>query len=163
MSIEEGIAISFAPLQHADIPRVHALEKAAYPNPWTQGMFEQEVTGKASYFTVVRVGEEIIGYGGFWRLYDEAHVTKITVDTAWQRRGIATKILWHLIGVAQERNAVYMRLEVRESNRAAQALYEKEGFVTDGRRPRYYRVGNEDAVLMTKSFPGALQKGNIDS
>jgi ribosomal-protein-alanine N-acetyltransferase len=38
---------------------------------------------------------------------------------------------------------------VRESNAAAQEMYQKFGFKVTGRRPGYYRDNNEDAMLMT--------------
>ena len=39
-------------------------------------------------------------------------------------------------------------LEVRDSNTAAQSLYEKLGFVRVGRRKGYYSDNNEDAIIM---------------
>jgi ribosomal protein S18 acetylase RimI-like enzyme len=41
-----------------------------------------------------------------------------------------------------------MFLEVRASNAAARALYASAGFVAVGRRARYYRDPDEDAVVM---------------
>jgi ribosomal-protein-alanine N-acetyltransferase len=47
--------------------------------------------------------------------------------------------------------AARMFLEVRPSNVAARALYERTGFQPIGRRPRYYpaRDGREDAIVMS--------------
>jgi ribosomal-protein-alanine N-acetyltransferase len=39
-------------------------------------------------------------------------------------------------------------LEVRESNISAQELYRKFGYEASGRRTRYYKDNDEDAVLM---------------
>jgi ribosomal-protein-alanine N-acetyltransferase len=45
-------------------------------------------------------------------------------------------------------DALRATLEVRVSNRAAQALYRKYGFEIVSRRKRYYANNNEDAYIM---------------
>jgi ribosomal protein S18 acetylase RimI-like enzyme len=45
-------------------------------------------------------------------------------------------------------------LEVRESNEAGIAFYEKMGFAKTGRRPGYYREPEEAALLMEKKLTG---------
>ena len=47
-----------------------------------------------------------------------------------------------------------IHLEVRESNTAAIALYEKYGFIRDGLRRGYYEEPKEDALLMSRQAPG---------
>jgi [ribosomal protein S18]-alanine N-acetyltransferase len=37
---------------------------------------------------------------------------------------------------------------VREHNLGAQEMYRKFGYEASGRRPRYYKDNNEDAILM---------------
>ena len=46
----------------------------------------------------------------------------------------------------------FLTLEVRESNAAAVALYEKHGFHRVGLRRNYYERPKEDALIMTKYF-----------
>ena len=43
-------------------------------------------------------------------------------------------------------------LEVRESNHAARALYDKFHFEQSGRRKSYYRDTDEDAILYRLQF-----------
>ena len=50
-------------------------------------------------------------------------------------------------------NLAFLTLEVRQSNAAAIALYEKHGFQRAGLRPGYYQHPREDAVIMTREFP----------
>ncbi|MCK7481613.1 MAG: hypothetical protein M0C28_33885 [Candidatus Moduliflexus flocculans] len=40
-------------------------------------------------------------------------------------------------------------MEVRESNTAAQEMYRQFGYEAVGRRKRYYKDTDEDAILMT--------------
>ena len=46
----------------------------------------------------------------------------------------------------------FLTLEVRASNQAAIALYEKHGFTQAGLRKNYYEKPREDAVIMTRFF-----------
>jgi len=79
----------------------------------------------------------------------EAHITTIGVRQAYQRQGIAELLLISTMDTALMRNAQVMTLEVRLSNSAAQALYEKYGFTKMGVRRGYYTDNREDAVIMT--------------
>ena len=60
------------------------------------------------------------------------------------------KILNFLINRAVELNKGCITLEVREDNKAAITLYEKNNFVKVGRRKKYYK--DLDAIIMTRNF-----------
>lgn len=91
----------------------------------------------------------IVGYGGFWLVTDESHISTIASDTKWRGRGIGALMLLAMVERSIELNAAMVTLEVRASNLVAQNLYRKYGFEIVGRRTRYYRDNNEDAELMT--------------
>jgi ribosomal-protein-alanine N-acetyltransferase len=90
----------------------------------------------------------VIGYGGLWMMVDEAHVTSIAVRPEFRGKGMGQLVMLALFDVAVTRDARWMTLEVRVSNKGAQALYKKLGFRDAGIRPRYYTDNNEDAVIM---------------
>lgn len=94
-------------------------------------------------------GQLILGYAGLWFLADEAHLANIAVREAYRRRGIGELLLSRCIELAGELNARSITLEVRVSNLAAQALYEKYGFAPVGTRRGYYTDNKEDALIMT--------------
>jgi len=104
----------------------------------------------------------IVGYGGFWLMAGEAHISTIAVRPELRRRGIGELLLVTMLDRATELGAEVATLEVRVSNIAAQSLYRKYGFRRVGLRPRYYR-NNEDALIMTTdrltsaSFQSRLQ------
>jgi ribosomal-protein-alanine N-acetyltransferase len=82
----------------------------------------------------------------------ECELENIAVAPGLRRKGAGTQLIQSLIAAARERGAHSIFLEVRESNNAARALYEKCGFANTGRRPRYYsspeeEEEEEDAVL----------------
>jgi [ribosomal protein S18]-alanine N-acetyltransferase len=90
----------------------------------------------------------IVGFGGFWMLFDEAHITTIGVDPDLRGRSLGELLLLDLIEEAIARGAGYVTLEVRVTNTVAINLYEKYGFTTHGVRPRYYADNGEDAYVM---------------
>ena len=93
-------------------------------------------------------GQRIVGLVGFWIMSGEAHITTIGVRNAYWRLGIGELLLISAIELALMRQAQLITLEVRVSNSAAQALYEKYGFIKTGIRRGYYTDNREDAVIM---------------
>ena len=91
----------------------------------------------------------IVGYAGFWKMVDEAHLTTIAVRDTYRRRGLGELLLISVIHLAMQLKAGIITLEVRRSNRVAQALYEKYGFKVVGLRRGYYSDNGEDAILMS--------------
>ena len=66
--------------------------------------------------------------------------------------GIASELLDIVYDMAHDRGVTSINLEVRTSNEAAIALYEKHGFVQNGRRKDFYRDPKEDALLFIKEL-----------
>jgi ribosomal-protein-alanine N-acetyltransferase len=93
--------------------------------------------------------EPIVGFVGVWLTPDEAHIVTIAVRESHRGRGIGELLLIAAIALATLNDREAVTLEVRASNQAAQALYEKYGFRKVGVRPRYYSDNQEDAVRMT--------------
>jgi ribosomal-protein-alanine N-acetyltransferase len=90
----------------------------------------------------------IVGYGGLWLTFEDAHVTTIAVDPAHRGKGVGELLLNALIDHAYELGGKQITLEVRVSNSNAQRLYLKYGFQPAGTRPRYYTDNGEDALIM---------------
>jgi ribosomal-protein-alanine N-acetyltransferase len=136
----------------ADIPLVSALERDAFVGEGVMTPFARELANKLATYLVACSDNDVLGYAGLWFIVDEAHLTSIAVREEQRRRGIGERLLKACLELALERQATMMTLEVRASNRAAQALYEKYGFKTVGVRRGYYSDNHEDAYLMTVSF-----------
>ncbi len=106
----------------------------------------------------------ILGFAGLWIMLTEAHIIAIAVRNDYRQIGIGEGLLISVIELATKLNANVVTLEVRASNKVAQALYTKYGFHVVGRRPRYYSDNWEDAVLMSTdsitsaSFQARLQR-----
>ena len=91
----------------------------------------------------------ILGFVGLWLMVGEAHIVTLAVRETHRRGGIGEMLLIASLDVAVQNGQDVMTLEVRRSNQAALALYEKYGFVRVGVRSRYYSDNREDAVLMS--------------
>jgi len=150
MSPMKHTPLRMAPLAADHIPQLMVIEQEAYPDPWTHGMLRQEIENGAAYFYVATLHNRIVGYGGFWLLLDEAHITKVTVAKPYRKRGIGARIMRYLLRRAKTLGAASMRLEVRESNEAARHLYGQLGFEQVGIRRGYYTKTGESAVVMMK-------------
>src|SRR3546814_17958837 len=79
---------------------------------------------------------------------EDGHVTTIAVDPRWHRYKLGTRLLLALARGGIDEGAQNLTLEVRASNRGAQALYQRFGFVPAGIRKGYYVETNEDAIVM---------------
>jgi ribosomal-protein-alanine N-acetyltransferase len=93
--------------------------------------------------------EHISGFVGLWILMDEAHIINIAVSEPYRGQGIGELLLIAGIDTAAKLQAGVVTLEVRESNRIAQNLYTKYGFIKVGVRKGYYTDNREDALIMT--------------
>lgn len=159
------------PMRLDDVPEVMAIERESFPLPWPERAYRYELLqNQNSHYVVLRPTSEpdaglwwhglrrvwrgntrpkIIGYGGFWMIAGEAHISTIAVDPTWRRRGLGELLLWEMLNRAVPLEAFEATLEVRVSNQVAQNLYRKYGFEQVGRRRRYYQDNGEDAWIMT--------------
>lgn len=140
------------PMRHSDIDAVSLLEEQLFSDPWSPGMFAEELGGDARTWLVAERGREVVGYAGLAVLVDEAHVMNLAVAPKAQRQGIGRMLLRALKARAAGRGAQAITLEVRERNGAAQALYRSMGFSEAGLRRGYYPDTNEAAVIMTATL-----------
>jgi len=132
-----------------DVPGVIDLDQKSFSLPWPERSFRFELTANpASRSWVADLDGKIVGMIVVWLIIDEAHVATLATHPDFRRRGIAKKLLAHALRNLMDDGARSSFLEVRESNIAAQEMYRKFGYEASGRRPRYYKDNDEDAILM---------------
>ena len=73
----------------------------------------------------------------------------VAVDPECRQKGIGHALVQSLIKEGEKKGAVFFYLEVRESNLAAQKLYEKSGFTVSGIRKNFYQKPAENALIMS--------------
>ena len=138
------------PMREGDLDEVMAIESAIYSHPWTRGNFVDSIN--AGYeCRCLRLGEELLGYFVLMVAADEAHLLNLSIGARHQRRGHGTALLRDAADLARRLGARNVFLEVRPSNRGAQALYTRFGFRRIGLRRGYYpaHAGREDAIVLT--------------
>ncbi len=135
-------------MEVGDLPAVLKIEEKTNPSPWSERSFRSELSNRDAHYFVVECGEEVVGFGGYWAILDEAHITTVAIAPPFQGQGLGRKLVEHLLTDASQRGITCATLEVRSSNTRAQTLYERLGFVATGMRKRYYADTREDAVVM---------------
>ncbi|NIO70738.1 MAG: ribosomal protein S18-alanine N-acetyltransferase [Anaerolineae bacterium] len=182
-----GLPYVIEPMQLRDVAEVMEIERLSFPSPWSARAYRYELQeNNLSHYLVARPQRplarkepgfwarvqrslgvtaspevNILGYGGFWLMAGEAHISTIAVRPEWRRRGIGELLLVAMLELAVELGGDLATLEVRVSNVAAQSLYQKYGFAKVGLRPHYYRDRGEDALIMTtkRLTSAAFQSG----
>ena len=143
-----------------DVDAVHEIEAACFKTPWSKESFRHEVTENAcARYVVLREDGRAIAYAGVWFILDEAHITNIAVHPDRRGMGYGERVTREMIQLAADSGMNWMTLEVRRSNKIAQNLYHKLGFIDVGYRKRFYQ-GIEDALIMLNQH---LPEGNPDN
>ena len=137
-------------LTYADLPQVIAIERRAFPAPWSLAMFVLELSKPSGICLAALRGTRVVGYLVCSRYDTVWHVMNVAVDPDLQGEGLGSAMLTQVFaegGQDGEGGARYT-LEVRRSNEPAIRLYERFGFRAAGVRRRYYHDNDEDALIM---------------
>ncbi len=149
------------PARRRDLEAVLRIEREHFSVPWNREYLAAELHNRLAHFFVACAEKsgDVAGYLLFWSLAGEIELHRIAVASAWRRRGIASRLLDRLLQAGLALGCERVVLEVRASNRAAIAFYEKRGFSQAGRRRNYYSRPEEDALV----YSLALGKGGDGS
>jgi ribosomal-protein-alanine N-acetyltransferase len=153
------IAPDIRRLTYADLPQVIAVERRAFPSPWSLAMFVLEMSKPSGMCLAALVDRRLVGYLICSRYDTVWHVMNVAVDPEARRQGVATALLADLLGRIDDPEARFT-LEVRPSNLGALRLYERFGFRAAGVRKRYYQDNGEDATIMWRTPTTLL--GSVD-
>ena len=152
-----GASSKIRPATSEDVAAIFALERsipsaAHWPESTYRDIFAQEGPKRIALVATDQVGkthDAICGFVVARIISGDCELENIFVGSQNQHRGLGSLLLQSLAAAARIHNASRIFLEVRESNAAARALYEKCGFALTGRRPNYYTDPIENAVLYT--------------
>ncbi len=149
------------PLVGGDVPRVAAIERAAFSDPWPPQAFT-ELLAQPHVRAYAVDGDDgtLAGYALASVAADQGEILNLAVDPRARRRGVGRLLLHALLEMFQRENVVSVFLEVRQSNDAAIGLYRGAGFRPMSTRKRYYRYPTENAVTMVLDLtPDRAEKG----
>ena len=154
-----GSEITVRRLAYADLTRVVAIERRAFPAPWSLPMFLMELSRAGGISLAAEEDGDVVGYLVCSRFDDDWHVMNVAVAGHRRRQGVARLLMTTLLERIGDPGA-RLTLEVRVSNTAARALYESLGFLGAGTRRRYYSDNGEDALVMWRT-PATL-RGSLE-
>ena len=145
----------FEQMVAADLPEVMEIERLAFPNPWSRGLFLHELKLSFSRLHLARSANgarRLLGYVCWWVVGDEVHILNLAVHPDVRQRGTGRTLVQRVLDDAAVHRAVSVSLEVRRDNAPAAALYRSMGFAEVGVRSNYYGQG-EDAIIMERRLP----------
>ena len=151
--MSDALAIRAATLGDLDV--LLAVEVRSYLDPWTPESFRGELEEPTSQTWIAFVGAEAVGHITWRTVPDGLELLNVAVTPERRQEGIGRALMARILSSARDSAAPTIFLDVRASNSAALALYRAHGFRETGRRPAYYKVGREDAVLMRLDLPAA--------
>jgi ribosomal-protein-alanine N-acetyltransferase len=147
-------------LGYADLPQVIAIERRAFPTPWSLAMFVLELSKPSGICLAACRRDRVVGYLICSRYDTVWHIMNVAVDPDVRRQAIASRMLAELYDRVGAPATARFTLEVRRSNQPAIDLYERDGFRASGLRRRYYQDNGEDALIMWRT-PATLN-GSLD-
>ncbi len=147
--IDEIVVIEKMNESHID--QIVEIENKSFSVPWSKVSFQGELKNPNAHYFVAKVNDKVVGYGGFWYIVNEGHITNIAVDEDYRGKKIGTKILNAMINSTEDMWIIGLTLEVRVSNEVAINFYKGLGFVEEGVRKNYYE-NKEDAIIMWLNF-----------
>ena len=127
------------PAGDRDAAALARLHGASFHRGWGEAEFAQMLRERNTMLHRLRIGSRVVGFAVSRLAADEAEILSVAIDVAQRGRGLSRDLLHTHLGHLAGRGVRTVFLEVEENNQPARRLYERAGFVTVGRRDRYYR------------------------
>ena len=143
-------AVLYRAVASSEAELVLPLEQACFSHPWTLDNVRSEIEKENAVFMGAFYEEQLVGYASCYIVEETAYMNNVGVHPNYRQLGIGKTLIQSLEGLALDRNASVLTLEVRSKNKPAIAMYEKLGYKNHGTRPFFYRDPIDDAYIMTK-------------
>lgn len=132
----------------SDLDRIMEIELASFTAPWSRESYEELAPLDTINIWVAKIGDEVVGYMLFQYIAEDMELHTIAVDALHRRKGIARRLIGHMVEKAREYGVKRIFLQVRPTNVAARNLYGSFGFAPVGIRKAYYHDNGEDAMVL---------------
>lgn len=140
------------PAQERDIDSLLPIEHRCFHHDrLTRLDFHRALKAKSAVLLVAEEGGTVLGYALLKVRGRQAHLESLAVDPPARRIGLGRTLLLAAEQAVQERGALHMRLEIREDNPAAYALYRALGYRQHGTWLEYYE-DEADALRLRKAL-----------
>ena len=141
-------------MTESDIQEIAELEKECFSEPWSEDSLKDELINETARFYVLRDNKKLLGYIGANNICGEVYITNVAVKGTYRGKGYGKKLVNHLVQQSELEKALFVTLEVRESNENAIKLYEKCGFKKIGERKNFYSKPTENGLIYTYYLEG---------
>lgn len=153
--------VQIRPAEHADLLEILRIERESFPQPWPHAAFEQFISKPGFLVATPTPASEfatsttdvVLGYvvADIIQRYGKriGHIKDLAVHPAYRENGIGRRLLTRSIGILKNQSVDRVKLEVRESNQQARALYDEFGFTINRVHAAYYDDG-ENALILSK-------------
>ena len=135
-------------MEESDLDTIIEIENSIYIDKWTKEAYVEDLVNDIAYNYVLEHEGVIFGYYGFWILFDNIDITKVSIRKELQGKGLSKILMEDFFNRISNLDINTITLEVRVSNTKAIGLYKKFGFKEISIRKNYY--GNEDAYILQK-------------
>jgi ribosomal-protein-alanine N-acetyltransferase len=156
-TVRDDAAFHIGAMTEHDLPDVVEIEESCGLSLWGWEAYRAELERPEAVMLVARRNAasttRLARLCGFIaaRVYaGELHINNIGVREGERRRGVGQALLGRALRIGERYGAGLALLEVRAGNVTAQALYQSQGFVINGRRKGYYKEPREDAFVMAR-------------
>ena len=135
-------------MEEKDLDIIVEIENDIYVDKWNKEAYLRDLDNEIAYNYVLEHNDVIIGYYGFWVMFDNIDITKVSIRKELQGKGLSNILMEDFFSRIKNLDIKTITLEVRVSNVSAIGLYKKYGFKNISLRKNYY--GNEDAYIYQK-------------
>ena len=112
---------------------------------WKKKQFQEELDISFSITIAAEINGVISGFAVIWIVTDEIQLHNISVRKNSRRSGIGEALIKYISDM-KKNDIKKITIEVNENNTQALRFYEKNGFIRNTIRKKYY--GDDSAILM---------------
>lgn len=153
----EAPPIKYEPVSAEHVKTVAQMEQQyLLTDAWNESMVLDDLPRRDRTWWVALDEGKVAGYAGALVAGDDMQLLKIVVDQSKRRSGIGQELLTRVTEDARNLGAETASLEVRTSNSGAISFYERMGFESVGKRPKYYSDGADALIMRRSNLPISL-------
>ena len=127
------------------------IDSLCFSDAWSEKDYREMQKQSNFYNWVLKTSDKTqVGIVTFQSVPPEMQILRLAIKPDWRKQGLGQFMLEQLEIVANSKNIKSLWIEVSSLNKAARALYYKQGYKEKGIRKNYFRNPLDDALLLKK-------------
>ena len=106
-------------MEERDLDTLIIIENELYKNPWDKNAYLRDLENDIAYNYVLEHDGIILGYYGFWLMFDNIDITKVSIRKELQGKGLSKILMDDFFSRINNLDIKTITLEVRVSNKKA--------------------------------------------